>query len=278
MRNFGPVNGCPRKPVLEFIERQVKILWNRHFSTILRIHFRLLLNNSANASLPDRPKMATNREVSMIASIPKSPARAVVERALARIERGLQESQQTRDDARAANSALDGYQPEVRAIEFDRPDRNVSAHGRALQGKVEISSEPANRGLQTSQELQAGGGEIRESIDQALAALTSAEAGARSSLTRAQADTKLMNENSLPHLSLSFRQAHRQSQQELSPYLTEVVEDQPGRDVGRFADDIGELFADAQAHFRQGDLSGKFVAEDLATIQVSLQRAREKLK
>lgn len=210
--------------------------------------------------------------------IHKSPARNHVERALARVERGMQESQQTREDARAANLALDGYQPEVRAIEFDRPDRDVSAHGRVLQGKVEFSAQPANRGLQTSQDLQAGGGEIRECIDQALAALTSTEAGARSALTRAQADTKLMNENSLPHLTLSFRQAHRQSQQELSPYLTEVLEDQPGRDVGRFADDIGELFADSQAHFRQGDLSGKFVGEDLASIQVSLQKAREKLK
>lgn len=78
--------------------------------------------------------------------------------------------------------------------------------------------------------------------------------------------------------SVTFRQAHRQSQQELSPHLNEVLEDQPGRDVGRFADDIGELFADSQAHFRQGDVSGKFVGEDLATIQVSLQKAREKLK
>ena len=107
--------------------------------------------------------------------------------------------------------------------------------------------------------------------------LTPADSAARRYLEAAARDTKFLNENSLPHLTVSLKLAHRQSQEEVSPYLTEVQEDAPGRDVGRFAEDIGQLFADSRANYRQGDLGGKYVQQDLAQIKADLQAARDKM-
>lgn len=207
-----------------------------------------------------------------------SMAKSKVLQALDRVNACLSDTEQARADALAAKSALDGYEPEVRAIKFDRPDRDVSAHGDNLRNKTGQCAGPSGHGLQLSNGVKEGGTDIASCIDQALKSLLSSESAARPHLEKAASDTQFLNESSMPHLTVSFRQAHQQSQEEVTPYLVEVQQDAPGRDVGRFAQDIGGLFADSISNYRQGELGGKFVVQDLTQIKASLSAARDKLK
>ena len=207
-----------------------------------------------------------------------STSKAEVQQALDRLELCLGDTTQVRADATSSSTSLQGYEPDCKAIKFDRPDRNVSAHGVALQDKTEAAAPSSSRGLELSQGIKAGGEEIKQRIDRALAELGPAEAAARRHLESAQRDAQFLLESSMPHLTVSYRQAHSQSQQEVGPYLLEVIEDAPGRDVGRFAEDIKGLFGESISNYRQGELGGKFVAEDLTKIKSSLILARDKMK
>ena len=206
-----------------------------------------------------------------------SVAKTHVLQALDQAESAMGNTAQARTEATAAQTALDGYEPEVRAIKFDRPDRDVSPNGHTLRAKTQSCAAPSGHGLELANGVQSSSAEIRKHIDEALQSLTPADSAARRYLQAAARDTKFLNENSLPHLTVSLKLAHRQSQEEVSPYLTEVQEDAPGRDVGRFAEDIGQLFADSRANYRQGDLGGKYVQQDLAQIKADLQAARDKM-
>ncbi len=207
-----------------------------------------------------------------------SSSKSEVEQALDRLEICLTDTAQSRADAVSSSGALQGYEPECKSIKFDRADRDVSAHGVALKGKTDSAAPTSERGLQLSQGVKLGGDEIKARIDKALAELSPAEAAARRHLETAQRDAQFLIESSMPHLTVSYKHAHRQSQEELSPYLVEVMEDAPGRDVGRFADDIKGLFGESISNYRQGELGGKFVVEDLTKIKSSLILARDKMK
>jgi len=207
-----------------------------------------------------------------------STAKTEVNQALDRIESCLGDTARARADALASKTALEGYEADVKAIKFDRPDRDVSAHGVNLKAKTEAGAPTSAQALQLANGVKAGGVTIKEHIDNALKSLTPADAGARRFLETAQREAEFLNESSVPHLAVSLKHAHRQSQEDLSPYLTEVIEDAPGRDVGRFSDDIKALFSDSVLNYRQGELGGKYVASDLDKLKSSLLTAREKLK
>lgn len=213
-----------------------------------------------------------------IAKARPSTSKAEVQQALDRIEVCLVDTTQARSDALASSGSLQGYEPACKSIKFDRPDRDVSAHGVALQDKTRAAEPSSTRGLALSQGIKGGGDEIKQRIDRALAELGPGDAAARRHLESAQRDAQFLIESSMPHLTVSYRQAHSQSQQEVGPYLLEVMEDAPGRDVGRFAEDIQGLFGESISNYRQGELGGKFVAEDLTKIKSSLILARDKMK
>lgn len=211
-------------------------------------------------------------------NIASSTAKTHVLTALDRVDRCQNDTAQARADAMAAKGQLDGYEGDVRAIKFDRPDRDVSGNGHNLRSKTDHCAGPSSHGLEMSGLVKDGGLALAADIDAALKSLTTSQSATRYHLESAARDAKTLNESTMTHLSGSLKRAHRESQDELSPYLTEVQEDAPGRDVGRFADDIGALFADAIADYRQADLGGKFVGQDLASIRANLVAARDKLK
>lgn len=223
--------------------------------------------------------MQIQSQLSRTCSVPRtSPAKAEVNQALDRIEACLSDTARARTDALLSKSAMEGYEADVRAIKFDRPDKDVSAHGHNLKAKTEAGAPTSAQALQLANGVRTGGETIKQHIDQALKSLTPADASARRALETAKSDAQFLNESSLPKFAVSLRHAHRQSQEELSPYLTEVIEDAPGRDVGRFSDDIKALFSDSILNYRQGELGGKYVASDLDKVKSSLVAARDKLK
>lgn len=211
-------------------------------------------------------------------NITSSTTKTHVLTALDRLDRCQNDTAQARADAVAAKTQLDGYEGDVRAIKFDRPDRDVSVNGDHLRAKTDGCAGPSSHGLEVSNSVKEGGLALAAHIDDALKSLTPSQSSARSNLETAARDARSLNENTMGYLTVSLKRAHRESQEELSPYLTEVQEDAPGRDVGRFADDIGALFSDAIADYREGDLGGKFVSEDLTRIRANLVAARDKLK
>ena len=108
-----------------------------------------------------------------------STAKTEVNQALDRIESCLGDTARARADALASKTALEGYEADVKAIKFDRPDRDVSAHGVNLKAKTEAGAPTSAQALQLANGVKAGGVTIKEHIDNALKSLTPADAGAR---------------------------------------------------------------------------------------------------
>jgi hypothetical protein len=65
------------------------------------------------------------------------------------------------------------------------------------------------------------------------------------------------------------------SSSRMTVVVTEVEEDAPGRDAGRFADDLNHWLNEAHAGYRLGNLEADWIARDLTSLGQYLQsRAR----
>ncbi|MBI3926843.1 MAG: hypothetical protein HY319_15005 [Armatimonadetes bacterium] len=213
----------------------------------------------------------------MIRPSGNSQALAAVDAALAALSSVRTHNDEADRAGQEALAALDGYEPHVRTIEFDRPDRDVSAEGRALRSKSEgsaaLSEEGAVHGLETAHDVS----QVGESVDRALAAVDSNHWRARQALQQAAAEVGFLNRYSLPGLTEGFALSQETLGAGLSPYLTEVEEDAPGRDVGRFADKIGGRFELGADQIRHSQVSVLLVEDGSDKLQEYLDTARADL-
>ncbi len=177
----------------------------------------------------------------------------------------------------AAAQALDGYAGHTRAIEFDRPDRDVSEHGRALRSQADRAWSENDAARQDLQGLSATTERLKQHVADALASCPPNKPKARQYLESAQADVDLMRERTLRDAQVTVRYGETAVRTELAPYLTEVEEDAPGRDVGRFADDLDHWLGEAHLSFRQGVLQSGWLSNDLAGVKARLEAARKNL-
>jgi hypothetical protein len=90
-------------------------------------------------------------------------------------------------------------------------------------------------------------------------------------------DLNFVEDSALPGINRSYHRTSRLLTEDLDPYLTEVEEDEPGRDVGRFADDIGEIWAAADEELRVGPIYNRSAERSYSSAEVYLTKAREAL-
>ncbi|MGE0487930.1 MAG: hypothetical protein AB7S38_01815 [Vulcanimicrobiota bacterium] len=201
--------------------------------------------------------------------------RQAVERALSHLAEARQFNDRTTEESDQASRAVDGYRPALRAIEFDRNDRDVSEHGRTIRriaGQAADRGEVAAAAQARSESLLA---QLDEALEEALAA-TQGNTRVQSRLLSARHDI-LFAIDSCHTIEVCLHHGTSALGDRLDPYLNEVEEDMPGRDVGRFAESIEELLLDGRQRLGSGKLFGQSVARSLLSAEQYLVAARDAL-
>ncbi len=200
-----------------------------------------------------------------------------VEAALSEVAAGTTAATGMKPHLQAAGQALDGYAGHTRAIEFDRPDRDVSEHGRALRGQSDRAWDENEAVRLEVQTLTGTADRLKQHVADALGSCPASKPKARQYLEMAQADLQLIQDNALRDAQRGVKYSEKAVRTELSPYLTEVEEDGPGRDVGRFADDLNHWLSEASLSFRHGGLCSDWLVKDLSEVKTRLEAARKNL-
>ena len=203
-------------------------------------------------------------------------ARQAIDQALEAVDAARAHQGPCKNAAGAAATALDGCEEDITAIKFDRPERDVSANGRAIRtrGGKSLVHEREAKGHQDA--IGSETVRIDDGIKQALVGvgLTSK---ARFQLEEATRDLDFMKSHDIKALESDLRIGARNIGPELDPFLREVESDAPGRDVGRFAEDIKRQVGDGNLNFREAGLAAGWVLKDLNSIQGHLELARQSL-
>ncbi|MBI3929155.1 MAG: hypothetical protein HY319_26660 [Armatimonadetes bacterium] len=204
-------------------------------------------------------------------------ARQKVEQALTLVGEARQENGALPDVFEEARAGLAGYEPHLQAIKFDRPDRDVSDHGRSLRQQAASASQDIQEGQPGQDRLEDLSAQVADLIDGAIQDLGGGNSTARWRLTSAKNDVGFALESSIPVTGISLRHASKAITESLDPYLVEVEEDAPGRDVGRFAEDIEELWLTAEEHLQVGPIYVRSTERSLESAQAYLELARQAL-
>ena len=207
----------------------------------------------------------------------RSSARTAVTQALQAVAEARTHQQPARTHCEAGQLALDGYEGHVRAIKFDRPDRDVSEHGRALRGQSQQADGESRQSQEQGEELGKLNDVIEERILTAISNTPGSNRTARAALDDASRDQQMMETHSLPSLRRGLAGATRALGSDLPPYLTEVEADAPGRDVGRFASDLQDLLGEGSSDLRQAQLASGWILQDLDDLEASLNKALQAL-
>lgn len=206
-----------------------------------------------------------------------SAARQKIEQALQLLGTARQENSGLNDVFEKASAELAGYESHVKAIEFDRPTRDVSAHGTALRAQTAESEAEIGAGRPKQESVASLAEQIDVLIDGALADVGDSNNRAKYRLDSAKRDMKFARENNIPYTGYSLKHPSRILTQDLDPYLTEVEEDAPGRDVGRFADDIQDMFKNADVQLKSGPIYVDSTERSFGEIKKELEAARSSL-
>lgn len=214
-----------------------------------------------------------------MAASPPTPRGALeqVNTALDAIQQALGSNQTTTAHTAEARSLLEGYESHVQAIEFDRGSRDVSGHARALRAQADDSR---SHGAQASESHTGASQAVERSqaaVEQAMEEVPEGNYLARSRLLSAFNDLNFAKENGVDVQAAALRKADRALGERLNPYLTEVEADEPGRDVGRFADDIEELWLQGDSNYRTAEVYGRSLVRTLSSAQAYLEAARDAL-
>lgn len=203
-------------------------------------------------------------------------AESSIDQALASLETARTHNAVTEEQGREGSAELDNTAAELRTIKFDRHTHDVSGSGRALRGMCDGAVEHAGAAGESQALTVSAVEELEGHIEQALAQAPD-RSRARSYLSRAQRDLELMKEHGLDTTSRSIEASKKVLGEIIDPYLVEVEEDAPGRDVGRYADDLREILSNGRSNLGMVGISADYVERDLAEIEESLRRAREAL-
>jgi hypothetical protein len=206
-----------------------------------------------------------------------SAARPKIDQALRLVSPARQDNASLKDVFKSAQKELEDYQGSVRAIKFDRPDKDVSAQGTALRGKAERADQQIDEGEPEQMTLEAAAKEMEELIDGALADLGKSNYRASEHLKSARNDLDFARDSTISTTGVSLAVASRILTSDLDPYLAEVEADAPGRDVGRFADDIEKMWQTAGSHLTNGPIYADSTERSLEKIMRHLESARASL-
>lgn len=200
-----------------------------------------------------------------------------LDQALAEIAQGTTTAADLKPRFQAAEKDLEGYGDHTRAIEFDRPDKDVSDHGRALRAQADGAWAETNVAHQDLVSITGNAGRIKQHMADALASCPPNKPKVKQYIESAQTDIDRLQQRTLRDATVTVRLTEKALRTELSPYLTEVEEDAPGRDVGRHADDINYWLSEGVTGCRMGGLAGGWIDTDLGEIQRRLQWAKQNL-
>ncbi|MCA9792482.1 MAG: hypothetical protein KC910_11825 [Candidatus Eremiobacteraeota bacterium] len=204
-----------------------------------------------------------------------STGRQAVERALSYLAEARGYNDRTTEESARANQAVDGFGPALKAIEFDRNDRDFSqqgrlirsiAHGAADRGEVAAAAQARSETLLA---------QLEEAVEEALAA-TQDNSRVQSRLLSARHDILFAIDNANT-IEVCLHHGTSALSEGLEPYLVEVEEDAPGRDVGRFAHSIEELLLDGKSRLGTSEIYAKSVTRSLLSAERYLVAARDAL-
>jgi len=197
--------------------------------------------------------------------------------ALAEIAQGTTTAADLKPRFQAAQKDLEGYEVHTKAIDFDRPDKDVSDHGRALRAQADGAWAEVNVAHQDLVSITGNAERIQQHMKDALAACPPNKPKAKQYIESAQTDIDRLQKRTLRDATVTTRLTEKALRTEVSPYLTEVEEDAPGRDVGRHADNIHHWLSEGVTGSRMGALSGGWIDTDLKEIQRRLEWAKNNL-
>jgi hypothetical protein len=204
-------------------------------------------------------------------------ARQKIDRALNLLTKARADNSSLTDVFEKAHQELEGFEPHVKAIEFDRNDRDVSSHGTALREQAAEADGQADVGKPRQASLETNAEQIANLIDGAMADLGESNSRASYRLSSAKNDIDFARESTIPVTGVSLRIGSRILTEDLDPYLVEVEEDAPGRDVGRFADDIEDLWKNADSRFQSGPIYVDSAERSFVSAKGYLEAARDSL-
>lgn len=210
-------------------------------------------------------------------SLLSAAARAKIDQAMRLLAPARQDNATIKDVFQSARKVMDGAEPHIKAIEFDRPSKDVSGHGTALREQASQTDQRVETGKPDQSSLEMSAAQMEILIDGALADLGKSNYRASEELKTAKDDLDFAQGNSISTTGNSLRLASKVLTGDLDPYLTEVEADEPGRDVGRFADDIARLWQKAGRHLSDGPIYADSTERSLEKVKRSLESARSAL-
>lgn len=204
-------------------------------------------------------------------------ARQKINRALELLQEAKAENSELTDIYEAAGEALLGPDDHIKAIEFDRPSKDVSAHGTALREQADGADGIVHQADDEVAVVNSHTATMLSLVDGAKADLGDSNRTATWRLNSAWNDLNFVSESNLPGINRAVDYTSRLLKEDLDPYLTEVEEDEPGRDVGRFADDIEEIWNTARGEVRSGPIYVRSAGRNFVSAEAFLNKALEAL-
>ena len=204
-------------------------------------------------------------------------ARQKIHLALHLLTEARGENSELTDIYQGAADALGGAEQHIKAIEFDRPSRDVSAHGKALREKAGGADARLHEGDDELATVNGHTDRMMELVEGAKADLGDSHRTARWRLDSAFNDLNHVKDSNLPGMNRAVSGTSHLLNEELNPYLTEVEEDVPGRDVGRFADDIENIWGRARNRVRSGPVYVNSTERSYLSAEGYLNKALEAL-
>ena len=204
-------------------------------------------------------------------------ARAKIDSALKLLQETRGENFELQDIYTEADSRISGEKSHIASIKFDRGTRDVSQHGNALREKADGATRTLGSGLDEYEVVVGNTARLKDLVSGARADLAGTHTKADWNLKEALNDFLFVEEQTVRGLNMSLNRSRHLLGKELDPYITEVEEDAPGRDVGRFADDIEELWALAHRQLGAGPVYSRSAERSFAGAEKYLLRARDSL-
>ena len=204
-------------------------------------------------------------------------ARQKINRALQLLSQTKEDNTELADVFESSAELFHGYEPHVKAIDFDRPSKDVSHHGTALREKADGATGSISEGNDELRDLTSTTSQILALVEGAKNDIKDSNTTALWRLESAENDLSYVNDSNIPGLKRASRISKRLLNEDLPPYLAEVEADEPGRDVGRFADDIQEIWQRAHQEVRRAPIYSRSNARQFFSAEHFLLRAKDAL-
>ena len=186
-------------------------------------------------------------------------------------------NQKVADTFVAASKELEGAEPHMKAIKFDRPSIDVSEHGTELREQADSASDTLQTGANGMTALSSGTVQSKSLIESAIKELKGRNSRAAWRLESAFNDVSFLEKSTVPVIRHLLNFPTTELGEELDPYLAEVEADEPGRDVGHFADDIQNIWNSASKKTLSGPIYTRSATRSIKSALGYLELAKTTL-